>query len=191
YFDYRNIKNTHRDGFCVCVCNHTSVNQILFVWHISAARHFKPIQVIGSDRPSRVFRIRVGSRKSDQSMCYLYLSVLSLFLMGPGCKPCLQDWIIFKKKCYLFYDEPAPWKTWEQSRRFCQDRRADLVVIDDLEEQEFVNKHINHDKHNGYWMGLQHLNSKWTWVDGRNKKQRLNTQVCRAKVFHICSIRGG
>ncbi|XP_007578787.1 oxidized low-density lipoprotein receptor 1 isoform X1 [Poecilia formosa] len=83
------------------------------------------------------------------------------------CKPCLQDWIIFKKKCYLFYNEPAPWKTWEQSRRFCQDRRADLVVIDDLEEQEFVNKHINHDKHNGYWMGLQHLNSKWTWVDGR------------------------
>uniref|UniRef100_A0A3P9PTJ6 Oxidized low-density lipoprotein receptor 1-like n=2 Tax=Poecilia reticulata TaxID=8081 RepID=A0A3P9PTJ6_POERE len=83
------------------------------------------------------------------------------------CKPCLQDWILFKKKCYQFHDKKAPWKTWEQSRRFCQDRRADLVVIDDLEEQEFVNKHIDHGQYNGYWMGLQNLNSKWTWVDGR------------------------
>uniref|UniRef100_A0A3B3Z239 C-type lectin domain-containing protein n=1 Tax=Poecilia mexicana TaxID=48701 RepID=A0A3B3Z239_9TELE len=73
--------------------------------------------------------------KYNSNISYLYLSVLSPFLMGPGCKPCLQDWILFKKKCYLFYNEPAPWKTWEQSRRFCQDRRADLVVIDDLEEQ--------------------------------------------------------
>ncbi|XP_014882953.1 NKG2-D type II integral membrane protein-like [Poecilia latipinna] len=88
--------------------------------------------------------------------------------MDPGCKPCLHDWIFFQKKCYLFYDEPAPWKTWEQSRRFCQDRRADLVVIDDLEEQEFVSKHVKSyfDIQWGYWLGLQQTNNTWTWVDG-------------------------
>ncbi|XP_043974286.1 oxidized low-density lipoprotein receptor 1-like [Gambusia affinis] len=84
------------------------------------------------------------------------------------CKPCLQNWILFKKKCYLFYDKPAPWKTWEQSRRFCQDRGADLVVIDDLQEQIFVNKHIKYyySKHHGYWIGLQQVNNTWTWIDG-------------------------
>ncbi|XP_014882491.1 C-type lectin domain family 2 member L-like isoform X2 [Poecilia latipinna] len=90
------------------------------------------------------------------------------FCPAKGCKPCLHDWIFFQKKCYLFYDEPAPWKTWEQSRRFCQDRRADLVVIDDLEEQEFVSKHVKSyfDIQWGYWLGLQQTNNTWTWVDG-------------------------
>ncbi|XP_016536427.1 low affinity immunoglobulin epsilon Fc receptor-like [Poecilia formosa] len=90
------------------------------------------------------------------------------FCPAKGCKPCLHDWILFQKKCYLFYDEPAPWKTWEQSRRFCQDRRADLVVINDLEEQEFVSKHVKSyfDIQWGYWLGLQQTNNTWTWVDG-------------------------
>uniref|UniRef100_A0A3B5R8I7 C-type lectin domain-containing protein n=1 Tax=Xiphophorus maculatus TaxID=8083 RepID=A0A3B5R8I7_XIPMA len=85
------------------------------------------------------------------------------------CKPCTGDWILFKKKCYLFYDKPAPWKTWEESRTLCKKRGADLVVINDLEEQEFVSKHIKyyHSEHHGYWMGLQKVNNTWTWVDGR------------------------
>uniref|UniRef100_A0A3B5LJR3 C-type lectin domain-containing protein n=1 Tax=Xiphophorus couchianus TaxID=32473 RepID=A0A3B5LJR3_9TELE len=62
---------------------------------------------------------------------------------------------------FLFYWS-APWKTWEQSRRFCQDRRADLVVIDDLQEQVKSNATSW-----GYWLGLQQTNNTWTWVDGR------------------------
>ncbi|XP_027868965.1 killer cell lectin-like receptor subfamily F member 1 isoform X1 [Xiphophorus couchianus] len=85
------------------------------------------------------------------------------------CELCPLDWILYKDKCYLFYDKPAPWKTWEESRRFCKKRRADLVIIDDLQEQEFVNKHIKYyyDPSHGYWIGLQHVNNTWTWVDGR------------------------
>ncbi|XP_014834890.1 PREDICTED: struthiocalcin-1-like isoform X4 [Poecilia mexicana] len=86
-----------------------------------------------------------------------------------GCYTCPDDWILFRQKCYLFYDEPAPWKTWEQSRRFCQKNSSDLVVIDDLQEQKFVSKHIKYynSEHNGYWMGLQNVNYNWTWLDGR------------------------
>uniref|UniRef100_A0A3B3US34 C-type lectin domain-containing protein n=1 Tax=Poecilia latipinna TaxID=48699 RepID=A0A3B3US34_9TELE len=62
-------------------------------------------------------------------------SALSSCLMDPGCEPCRTDWILFQEKCYLFYDKPAPWKSWTESRTFCQDKHADLVVIDDLEEQ--------------------------------------------------------
>ncbi|PWA18255.1 hypothetical protein CCH79_00020449 [Gambusia affinis] len=93
------------------------------------------------------------------------------------CGPCLHDWIFFQKKCYLFYDKPAPWKTWEQSRRFCQDRQADLVVISDLEEQL------------GYWLGLQQTNNTWTWVDGRVDtlgfwmKEKLRTPGPKARLM--------
>ncbi|XP_008428921.2 killer cell lectin-like receptor subfamily F member 1 [Poecilia reticulata] len=84
------------------------------------------------------------------------------------CKPCQKDWILFQEKCYLFYD-PHPWKSWTGSRTFCQDKHADLVVIDDLEEQEFVSNHTKYyyDKDHGYWMGLQQTNNNWIWVDGR------------------------
>uniref|UniRef100_A0A3B3XWC7 C-type lectin domain-containing protein n=1 Tax=Poecilia mexicana TaxID=48701 RepID=A0A3B3XWC7_9TELE len=63
------------------------------------------------------------------------LPAFTSYLMEPGCYTCPDDWILFRQKCYLFYDEPAPWKTWEQSRRFCQKNSSDLVVIDDLQEQ--------------------------------------------------------
>ncbi|XP_043974282.1 uncharacterized protein LOC122831844 isoform X2 [Gambusia affinis] len=107
------------------------------------------------------------------------------------CGPCLHDWIFFQKKCYLFYDKPAPWKTWEQSRRFCQDRQADLVVIGDLEEQEFVSRHVKSyfDIQLGYWLGLQQTNNTWTWVDGRVDtlgfwmKEKLRTPGPKARLM--------
>uniref|UniRef100_A0A3B5L2F0 C-type lectin domain-containing protein n=1 Tax=Xiphophorus couchianus TaxID=32473 RepID=A0A3B5L2F0_9TELE len=95
----------------------------------------------------------------------------TLLLKGNSSTPCTGDWILFKKKCYLFYDKPAPWKTWEESRTLCKTKGADLVVINDLEEQKFVSKHLKyyHSEHHGYWMGLQKVNNTWTWVDGQNK----------------------
>uniref|UniRef100_A0A3B5LFF5 C-type lectin domain-containing protein n=1 Tax=Xiphophorus couchianus TaxID=32473 RepID=A0A3B5LFF5_9TELE len=62
------------------------------------------------------------------------LSALSSRLMDPECKACQKNWILFQKKCYFFYS-PHPWLTWSKSRDFCQDKHADLVVIDDQKEQ--------------------------------------------------------
>ncbi|XP_074508864.1 C-type lectin domain family 12 member B-like [Sebastes fasciatus] len=87
------------------------------------------------------------------------------------CQPCPKEWILFKEKCYLFYEENAPWKTREDSRKFCQSKKADLVVIDNLQEQEFISNYTKsyHDMNHGYWIGLEKINDKyWVWVDGRN-----------------------
>ncbi|XP_074508865.1 C-type lectin domain family 12 member B-like [Sebastes fasciatus] len=87
------------------------------------------------------------------------------------CQPCPKSWILFKEKCYLFYEEDAPWKTRENSRKFCQKKKADLVVIDNLQEQEFISNHTKsyHDMYHGYWIGLEKIKDKyWVWVDGRN-----------------------
>ncbi|XP_027868964.1 natural killer cells antigen CD94-like [Xiphophorus couchianus] len=84
------------------------------------------------------------------------------------CKACQKNWILFQKKCYFFYS-PHPWLTWSKSRDFCQDKHADLVVIDDQKEQEFVSNHTKYyyDNDHGYWMGLQQTNNNWIWVDGQ------------------------
>ncbi|XP_028281028.1 uncharacterized protein LOC114448325 [Parambassis ranga] len=88
------------------------------------------------------------------------------------CRPCQDGWLLFQEKCYLFYDEGAPWKTWEASRRFCQNTAADLVVVDGLKEQEFLRNHSKwyYDNDHGFWLGLQktHGTGTWTWIDGRN-----------------------
>uniref|UniRef100_A0A8C6P590 C-type lectin domain-containing protein n=1 Tax=Nothobranchius furzeri TaxID=105023 RepID=A0A8C6P590_NOTFU len=51
------------------------------------------------------------------------------------CQPCPTGWVQFETKCFLFYDENPPWKSWDQSRKFCQNKAADLVVVDNLQEQ--------------------------------------------------------
>ncbi|XP_076742136.1 uncharacterized protein LOC143419410 isoform X1 [Maylandia zebra] len=86
------------------------------------------------------------------------------------CQPCRSGWILFKNKCYLFYNENAPWKTWEESRVYCKGKAADLVVVDDLKEQEFLSSHIKSyfSKDHGYFIGLQKTANNWVWIDGHN-----------------------
>nr|XP_046254658.1 natural killer cells antigen CD94-like isoform X2 [Scatophagus argus] len=87
------------------------------------------------------------------------------------CQPCRKDWIMFQEKCYLFYDKEPRWKQWEESRKFCQSRSADLVVVDTLQEQEFLSNHTEfyYDKLHGFWMGLtQTTNKSWVWIDGHD-----------------------
>ncbi|KAI9532145.1 hypothetical protein NQZ68_034350 [Dissostichus eleginoides] len=88
------------------------------------------------------------------------------------CKPCLDGWVLFQSNCYLFASGEYyyNWKAWQDSRSQCQHMGADLVVIESLEEQEFINNHTEHyhkDENHGYWIGLSKTGT-WTWVDGRN-----------------------
>nr|XP_024656161.1 CD209 antigen-like [Maylandia zebra] len=46
---------------------------------------------------------------------------------------CPEEWTRFGSSCYFKYTE---WKTWSDSRRACQDKGADLVMINSKEEQK-------------------------------------------------------
>uniref|UniRef100_A0A2I4D902 C-type lectin domain family 12 member B n=1 Tax=Austrofundulus limnaeus TaxID=52670 RepID=A0A2I4D902_AUSLI len=91
-----------------------------------------------------------------------------------ACKPCLDGWVLFQSNCYLFTNDGyySYWKNWERSRENCHEMQADLVVIDSLEEQEFINNHTTtySDQAHGYWIGLssRSMTETWTWVDGSN-----------------------
>uniref|UniRef100_A0A8C2BKB4 C-type lectin domain-containing protein n=1 Tax=Cyprinus carpio TaxID=7962 RepID=A0A8C2BKB4_CYPCA len=56
-------------------------------------------------------------------------------------------------------------KNWTESRRYCTERGADLVIINNKEEQDFVKK-ISRGTQT--WIGLSDIfeESKWKWVDG-------------------------
>ena len=65
------------------------------------------------------------------------------------------------ERAYLLCEGP---KTWEQARAFCQSRGADLIVIDDEQENEFITG-------SGLptaWIGLSDRDEEGTfaWVDG-------------------------
>ncbi|XP_053093539.1 C-type lectin domain family 9 member A [Pangasianodon hypophthalmus] len=83
------------------------------------------------------------------------------------CEPCMKNWIQNGSSCYLFYMS-KPWLTWTDSRGYCAERGGHLVVIDTLEEQEFISQHIPfyYDIYHGYWIGLVKQYNMWVWTTG-------------------------
>ncbi|TKS86470.1 C-type lectin domain family 4 member M CD209 antigen-like protein 1 [Collichthys lucidus] len=90
-----------------------------------------------------------------------------------NCGRCPPRWILLNSSCYFFsYTEPrSARKNWQDSRANCITRGADLVVIDNKEEQKFVSDTIENMKvsssnewENGFWVGLRDTQKEGTWV---------------------------
>ncbi|XP_035856480.1 C-type lectin domain family 4 member A-like isoform X2 [Sander lucioperca] len=79
-------------------------------------------------------------------------------------KLCPDRW---KRSGYSFYFKSEKRNYWFGSRDDCEQRGADLVVINNEEEQKFVTELS---KDGEYWIGLRYRRRqgeyKWEWVDG-------------------------
>ncbi|XP_028304431.1 low affinity immunoglobulin epsilon Fc receptor-like [Gouania willdenowi] len=78
-------------------------------------------------------------------------------------KRCSSGWRKFENSCYY---PSAGKKGWSSARSYCQNKGADLVVINSREEMVFLNSMYSSGKE--VWIGLtdEGVEGKWVWVDG-------------------------
>ncbi|XP_048825375.1 CD209 antigen-like protein B isoform X2 [Brienomyrus brachyistius] len=86
------------------------------------------------------------------------------------CSRCPTGWIFNNSKCYFLYLGQTwdTWRTWNDSRTECFKMGADLLTIQDEEEQMFIMKLATayNDIWHGYWIGLTRPANNWVWVNG-------------------------
>ncbi|XP_058029363.1 hepatic lectin-like isoform X1 [Ahaetulla prasina] len=78
------------------------------------------------------------------------------------CGPNHTQWEYFNGKCYYFSLKK---NTWRLANDQCRDNRAQLVVINDMAEQNFLQTRARNARH---WIGLTDIDveGEWKWVDG-------------------------
>ncbi|KAL0182503.1 hypothetical protein M9458_021878, partial [Cirrhinus mrigala] len=71
-------------------------------------------------------------------------------------------WNYYQSNHYFISSEK---KNWTESRRYCMERGADLIIINNREEQNFL-KEISSNA--AVWIGLTDtdVEGTWKWVDG-------------------------
>ncbi|KAM3825566.1 uncharacterized protein M6D78_015869 isoform 1-T1 [Vipera latastei] len=80
---------------------------------------------------------------------------------------CPPKWVPYRYE-FCFYIPAAPALSWKEARIFCQDQKADLVVIKDYSKQTFLRNLTEGARgHASYfWIGLARREAQLTWVDG-------------------------
>ncbi|XP_065146259.1 uncharacterized protein [Paramisgurnus dabryanus] len=117
------------------------------------------------------------------------------------CLNTTDGWFYYQSSLYFISSEV---KNWNESRRYCRERGADLIIINNKEEQD-ITKISGREN---FWIGLTDSDKegRWKWVDGstlttsfwapgdpRNDKDCVQsnssvwiTYTCDARFYWIC-----
>ncbi|XP_073714317.1 C-type lectin domain family 4 member M-like isoform X2 [Misgurnus anguillicaudatus] len=72
------------------------------------------------------------------------------------------EWIYYQSTLYYISSEK---NSWDESRRYCREKGADLIIINNREEHDFIKKMAGTEY---TWIGLSDSDEegRWKWVDG-------------------------
>ncbi|KAI3356038.1 hypothetical protein L3Q82_017306, partial [Scortum barcoo] len=125
----------------------------------------KRLQSLSKQKSKRSQELRSSERRFH-GVIILLLGLLSVFLLAGliglavHYRTCPAGWRMLSCTCYFFSTMSA---SWEESRRDCRDKGADLVVIESYEEQELLSNIIK----TATWIGLNDREKEgvWKWID--------------------------
>uniref|UniRef100_A0A671P636 C-type lectin domain family 4 member M-like n=1 Tax=Sinocyclocheilus anshuiensis TaxID=1608454 RepID=A0A671P636_9TELE len=91
------------------------------------------------------------------------LVFINSLLLGIRNSGCLENGWLYSN--FSFYFISSLKKTLNESKSYCMERGADLIIINDREEQDFAKKVS---RGNEFWIGLTDSDEegRWKWVDG-------------------------
>ncbi|KAK2871197.1 hypothetical protein Q8A67_023724 [Cirrhinus molitorella] len=80
----------------------------------------------------------------------------------------LHGWAYYQSNFYYISSQK---KSWYESRRYCTGKGADLIIINNREEQDFAKKLSCG---SNVWIGLtdREVEGTWKWVDGSTPRSR-------------------
>lgn len=90
----------------------------------------------------------------------LTCQLASLKNNGSAVACCPLHWMEHEGSCYWFSQSGKPWP---EADKYCQLENSNLVVVNSLAEQNFLQTHMGSVV---TWMGLTDQNGPWRWVDG-------------------------
>lgn len=99
------------------------------------------------------------------------LTIKEIFLRFLSTEYCSPGWEYFQGSCYSFSSTS---KSWSDSQTHCQQSSADLVNIGSMQENDFINAHLNTDR----WIGLREVpGNKMNWTDDSTEPVYVNWQA--------------
>uniref|UniRef100_A0A673I4S7 C-type lectin domain-containing protein n=1 Tax=Sinocyclocheilus rhinocerous TaxID=307959 RepID=A0A673I4S7_9TELE len=111
---------------------------------------------------------RVNFELQLSNMLYLKTSFIIHCTLG-GNNELITELVVFTdgwlRSNFSFYFISSLKKSWTESRKYCTERGADLIIINNREKQDFVTKMT--DKRE-FWIGVTDIKEegRWKWVDG-------------------------
>ena len=108
----------------------------------------------------RKFLVQVTACNLSFARCAFRFFIDKICHTFSGCPK--SDWIEFQGKCYKFSEDK---QNWQGARQQCLAQGADLVKIDDKDEDAFLKSHASNDV--STWIGLKRDSAgKFKWTDG-------------------------
>ncbi|XP_067828921.1 C-type lectin domain family 10 member A-like [Heptranchias perlo] len=101
------------------------------------------------------------SEEVERSHSYITGEIAKMMSKMLSCRPCPSKWQQLDQNCYFFSTQKG---SWEFAKQQCSSKNSHLLVINNVEERNFIGGITQSD----YWIGLNDVANKrnWQWIDG-------------------------